>query len=403
MEEMLPARDEQLSLLDLLLMVARRQTLVLRVTGAFVLIAAITSFLLSNIYTATAKVMPPQQNQSSLAMLLGEFGALGNLAGMNVQTPNDLYVSMLKSRTVEDALIARFELQKVYREKYLSDTRDRLEEVSDISTGPDGIITIKVDDEDPERAAKLANAYVEELLNLNQNLALSGASQRRQFFEKQLFKAKEDLAKAEVELRNTQEKTGLVDIDNQAKAIIEAFAIVRGQIAAKEVELQSMKAFATERNPDYIRTRNELAALRGQLAQLESRQRGGKGDLQVATAQLPAVGLEYVNRLRDVKYYETIFEAVAKQYELARLDEANNVPVVQVMDQAVRPDKKSKPKRLLMIMVAGMAGLLLSIAWIMTAEFLGQVSAQTENTGKIAALKHQLGLLRTQFRFRRVR
>jgi tyrosine-protein kinase Etk/Wzc len=395
--------SEHLSILDLLLMVARRQTLVVRVTAASVIVTAIASFLLPNIYTATAKVVPPQQNQSTVAMLLGEFGALGNLAGVNLQNPNDLYVAMLRSRTVEDAIVSRFELQKVYSEKYFSEARLRLEDVTDVSTGVDGVITINVDDEEPQRAAKMANAYVEELIKVNQGLAISGASQRRQFFEKQLFKAKEDLAGAEAKLRATQESTGLIDIDSQAKAIIEAFAVVKGQIATKEVELQSMSGFATERNPDYIRTRNELAALRGQLASLERRQKGGQGDLQIATAHLPAVGLEYVNRMRDVKYYETIYGAVAKQYELARLDEANNTPVVQVLDQAVTPDKKSKPKRLLLIIVAAMVGFSLSVAWIVVSEFLGQMTSQPDNAGKVTALKHQLGLLRTQFRFRRVR
>src|SRR6266581_8087932 len=185
--------DDEISLLDLLIVLAKHKRIVFGVPFAVAVVAAIISLLLPNIYTGTTRILPPQQSASAAAALLNQLGgALGGLAGaaggtLGIRNPNDLYVGMLKSRTVADNLIVRFELAKVYDEDYLSETRKRLAKETTITSGRDGIIAIEVDDKNPKRAADLANAYVDELMRLTKVLAVTEASQRRLFFERQLL------------------------------------------------------------------------------------------------------------------------------------------------------------------------------------------------------------------------
>lgn len=357
---------DEISLIDLLIVLAKHKRMILRVTLAAVLIALIVSFLLPNIYTATATILPPQQNQSSAAMLLGQMGPLATIGGgaLNIKNPNDLYIGMLQSRRVADDIIKRFDLKKVYDKDTWVGTRKKLAKACRIAAGKEGIITIEVDDKDPQRAAAMANAYVDELARLNQSLAVTEASRRRLFFEKQLRQAKDDLANAEVALKNTQEQSGLIQLDEQGKAIIEAVAKLRAQIAAKEVQLSAMRTFATIQNADYIRAQQELTGMKDQLAKLEHSTNSGttnNGNIFVPTGKVPESGMEYVRKVRDVKYYETIFDLLAKQYELAKIDEAKDSSLIQVLDKALTPEKKSKPRRLLIIIGSALAAGFLAV------------------------------------------
>ena len=202
----------------------------------------------------------------------------------------------------------------------------------------DGFLTITTNDKNPQFAADLGNAYIDELSKLTQTLALTEASQRRVFFEKQLATVKEQLANAEVALAQTQEKTGIVLPEAQVGAILGSVTRLKASIAAKEVELGGMKTFASTRNPELRLLEEELRGLRAQLSKLESTQRAAANDSTISTKQIPELGVEYVRRLRDVKYYETMFEMIAKQFELAKVDEAKDPPSVQIIDPA---DRKS--------------------------------------------------------------
>lgn len=321
-------------------------------------VVAVVVMLLPNRYTATARILPPQQqSQAVSAAVMGQLagaGAFGAMAGsgLGLKNPNDIYVGMLKSRTVEDALVRRFELMKVYRDGRRSDAEKDLEKASSISSSKEGFINISVEDEDRRRAAAIANAYVEELRILMQHVAVTEAGQRRLFFEQQVKEAKDNLAAAEDALKKTQEKTGVIQLDGQAKAIIESVVELRAKIRAKEVQIQAMRSFATNQNPDYLVANQELAGLRAQLAQMESQQGEGGGDIAIPTGNVPEAGLEYARRVRDVKYYESVFELLAKQYELAKLDEARQGAVVQVIDAAIEPDRKSSPRRGIIIVLA---------------------------------------------------
>jgi uncharacterized protein involved in exopolysaccharide biosynthesis len=385
-----PAGDEdEISLLDLLIVLAKHKKMIVGVTFSAALIAIVVSLLLPNIYTGTAKVLPPQQSQSTAAMLLGQLGGLAGLAGgsVGIKNPNDLYVGMLKSRTVADSIIVRFDLQKLYGLQTMVETRKEFANNSGITAGRDGLITIEFDDEDPKRAAAIANAYVEELDNLTQALAVTEAAQRRLFFERQLRQAKEELSKAEVALKVTQEQTGLIKLDDQGRAIIEAVAALRGQIAAKEVELRAMRTFTTENNPDYVRVQQQLAGLRGELTKLERAQVSGGGDILLPTGKVPEAGLEYLRKYRDVKYQETIFELLAKQFEAAKIDEAKEAAIIQVVDQAIPPDRKSKPKRALIVTGFALIASILAILWSFVREARERAIKDPLQAARFAALR----------------
>jgi uncharacterized protein involved in exopolysaccharide biosynthesis len=391
------AEEREVSLLDLLVVLAKRKHVILWATIAVALLALVISLLIPSRYTATTTLLPPQQQQSlasSLASQLGGVAVLGALSSkdtsLGVKNPSDLYIGMLKSRNVEDALIQRFGLIDVYNKKRMSDARKRLESRSEIESTKGGLITVSVQDKDQKRSAAIANGYVEELRRLNSTLAVTEAGQRRLFFEEQLRKAKDDLADAEVALKQTEEKTGVIHIETQAKAMISSVASMRAQIAAREVQLRATRSFATDRNPDVVLLKEQIAGLRVQLAELEKRQNdSGVGSTQVPTGQLPESGLEYVRRLRDVKYAETIFELLAKQYESAKLDEAREGAVIQIVDRAVEPDTSSFPPYKLIVLISAIAGLVLSVLWAFCAEAFSiarQDPAQREQMSTLSQL-----------------
>lgn len=311
---------------------------------------------------------------------------------LGLKNPSDLYVGMLQSRTAEDRLIRRFDLLRVYRDRKMSDARKDLEKATSIVLGKEGLVAISVEDKNRGRASEIANAYVDQLRQLTQDLAVTEAGQRRIFFEQQLQVAKNKLADAEQALKQTEQKTGLIQLDAQARAIIESVIKLRASIAAKEVALHAMRLFSTEQNPDLQRSEQQLSAMRAQLGQLE-RQSGGlpdvagdgdsdvhgdvkgnvQGNVQVPAGSVPEAGLEYVRKLRDMKYAETIFELLAKQYEAARLDEAKTAAVIQVLDPAIEPDRRSSPHRTLIVVIATLLGFFGAVGYVLSAEALGRL------------------------------
>ena len=392
-----PEASAEISLLDLLIVLARRRWNLLAGTAAAAALAAIVSFLLPNRFTATTVILPPQQNTSSAVALLGQLGSvnpLASLAGssLGLKNPNDLQVAMLKSRTVEDAMIDRFNLMALYREKRKSDARKAFEKVVDIEDGiKDGLIRISVTDKDPRRAAEMANAYVEEYKKFSATIAVTEASQRRLFFEQQLVQAKEDLANAEEALKQTQQKTGLIQLDGQARAVIESVAQLRGQVAAKEVQIRAMHQFASEQNPDLQLAEQELAGLQSEVARMGAASGRSTGDFLMPKGSVPAAGLDYVRKLRDVKYNETIFELLAKQFEIAKIDEARQGSVVQLVDKAIPPDKKSSPKRLLIVACSTIGGFVLAIFWVLFSEALRLARKDPRQRDQLSALARSFG------------
>ncbi len=259
-------------------------------------------------------------------------------------------------------MVQHFGLMQEYHAKSPSDARKAFEGSATVDEGTkDGMIHISVQARDPRRAADIANGYVDQFRLQSQHLAISEASQRRLFFEQQLEQAKDNLANAEEAMKQTEQKTGVIQLDSQARALIESAASLRAQVAAKEVQMQGMRTYATGENSQMVQAQQELDSMRAQLAKLGGSEDSASGGLIVPKGQVPEAGLEYIRKLRDVKYYETIFDILARQFEVAKLDEAKQGALIQVVDPAVPPDRKSFPKRGLIVICATVIGFFMGL------------------------------------------
>ncbi len=391
---------DEVSLLDILIVLARHKWLILKFTFGLGLVALVISLLLPKKYTAMTTIWPPQQGSSlssSILSQIGGLGSLGALAGssLGVKNPNEMYVAMFKSRTVEDAMVQRFGLMQEYRQKYPSTARKAFEKHATVESGTkDNLIHISIEDKDPKRASEMANAYVEEYRRLSQHLAIGEAAQRRLFFEQQLEMSKDKLADAEEALKETQQTTGMIQLDSQARALIESAAALRAQITAKEVQLQSMRTYATNENADVVQTQQEVDSLRAQLTKL-----GGNADdssgMILPKGKVPQAGLEYIRKLRDVKYNETVFEILARQFELAKLDEAKEGALIQVIDPAIVPDYKSSPKRGLITIGAAVLGMLIGILVAFFREGMERLQQDPEQKERLGVLRKAIWTKKT--------
>lgn len=332
------------------------------------------SFLLPPTFTATARILPPQQQQGTMGLLAPQLGALSGLAGIagvNLKNPADLYVALLTSRTLTDRIIDRFSLLRVYDVALRVDARRELDGLRRVSTGKDGLISIEVSDRDPSRAADIANAHVEELFKLNSDLALTEAQQRRLFFEKELRRAHDDLSSAQLELAKSDVAENL--IKSSPEAIVAELARLRALVTAQELRVSAMRGYLTEQSPELRQAQLELANLRKQLDQA-NRAPGRETHQQT----------EYLNRYRNFKYQETLFELMAKQYEVARLDEAREGNVIQVVDTAIPPEDKSSPKRALIAVLSGLTSWLLLVLFVLLRDWLRTARHDPVASGKLA-------------------
>jgi uncharacterized protein involved in exopolysaccharide biosynthesis len=381
---------------ELMLILSQKKATILKVTLVITVIVAIVMFLVPNTYTATSTILPPEQKQSTLSAMLGQLGSIAGMSesDLGFKNPGDLFIGMLHSRTIQDRLIDKFDLRKVYNVRRYQDARKKLDARSYIVSEKEGLISIGVEDRDPSRAAALATAYVDELHTLNSQLAISEAGQRRVFYEEKVNAERDALALAEVQLKQAQEKTGLLQPDAQARVIIQSVADMRAQVALREVQLEAMRTYATKDNPELHRAEQELAGLRAQLAKMErSTGEGGRDNLELPTHQLPQAQLVYLRSARDLKYHEALYEFLNKQLEAARIDEAKDAVVVQVVDKAVVPERKSGPHRATIIGLTALVVFLLTCAGVLVAESLKRRREQDSQ------LRARLALLRDNLRF----
>ncbi|OPX99801.1 MAG: Tyrosine-protein kinase wzc [Syntrophorhabdus sp. PtaB.Bin006] len=396
-EERAEVQSDEVNILDYLIVLAKHKILIFCVTMAVAVITAIVSLVMTPVYRAETKILPPAQGSGTAAQFLSQFGGVGALAGSSfgIKAPNDLYIGLTKSRTVLDRIIDRFNLMILYKAKNRDDARGMLRGgVLDVEEDDkSGIITITVEDKNPKRAAEMANAFVEELRRLNTGLAVTEASQRRLFFEEQLKAAKISLAQAEAGLKTFQEETGAFNIESQAKAIIEGIGALRAQIAAKEVELKVMKTYSTPQNPDVQRVEQTLNGLKAELGKLESR--GGKGhDPLMPTGRMAQIGTDYARQLRDVKFNEVLYGLLLQQYEAAKLDEAKDATIIQVVDKAVPPEIRTKPKRTLMVVFSAIVAFFVSVLGAFLVEYYERSNSNPEDRERIDALKKHLAFRR---------
>jgi tyrosine-protein kinase Etk/Wzc len=388
------AERKGVDLFDFLLVLSEARRTIAICVLVFVALGVAFSLLIKPTFSATSLILPPQQGQS-LATMMGQLSALasltggGGIGGSQLKTPIDMYVGMLESRTIADHLISRFHLQDLYKTRKMEDTRRVLKSNTRFLAGKDGLIHIIFDDQDPNRASEMANAYVDELYAMNSHLATTEAAQRRVFFDQELADEKAELAIAENDLKQTAEKTGIIQLGGQAESIIRSLAVLRAEIASREVQINSMRMFATDQNPVAIRAQEEINSLHNQLAKLEKDPRNPEltSPFGIPAGRLPAVALEYARKLREVKYHETLFELLAKQYEAARIDEAKAAPIIQVVDRAVPPDQKSGPHRTFIVLGCGFIGFCIGYLLAAITRAFRRAAEVPEYAIKIARLR----------------
>lgn len=346
-----------INLIDLLSTLAKSWRLLLVVPLIVGLCALGVSYLIPPTYTAVTKFLPPQQQQSAAASMLQSLGALGGLAGAasGLKNPGDQYVAFLKSRRLQGVLNERFKLQARYEAEFNDDVFDKLSERVRIGTGKDGLISVEVDDKEPAFAAQLANAYVEELGQLLERLAVTEAQQRRQFFEKQLLQTKTKLTQAEQTLKATG-VTASVLKTNPAAAVA-SLAQLQAQITAQEIKVASMRGYLTEYAPAFKQAQAELVALHA----AESR-------AAASSQQVEGGGADYIARYRDMKYHEALFELFARQFELAKVDESREGALIQVLDIATAPNRKSKPKKMMIALIGTLGAGFFALIFVFVRE-----------------------------------
>ena len=305
------------------------------------------TYLIRPTFTAITTFLPPQQQQSAAAAMLTSLGPLAGFAGAAgaIRTPADQYVALMQSVTVSDRLIEQFKLLQEYDVDYLVDARKELASNVRVNVGKkDGLITVEVDDKNPQRAADMANSYVDELRRMTDRIAITEAQQRRLFFERQLVQTRDKLTAAQLALEASGFSQGALRAEPKAAA--EGYARLRAEVTAAEVRLHTMRGSLADDTPEVRQQQAALAALRGQLARLEQ-----------ATEVRGAP--DYVGKYREFKYQETLFELFSRQYELARVDESREGALIQVVDAALAPEKKSAPKRALIAVATTSASFLI--------------------------------------------
>jgi tyrosine-protein kinase Etk/Wzc len=390
-----PKGEDEIDLIDMCITLLQAKTRIALWTVAFFIVGVITSFVLKPVFTAETVILPPQQQSSAASILSGQLGALGSLSGV-IKTPADTIMGLVESRTIADMLITQFKLQTVYHQKLLGDVRKQLTANTKVESSKDGLIHILVKDSDATRAAAIANAYVNRLHDINAGLAIGEAAQRRLFYDQQLSQENTALAAAEEALKETQEKTGVIQLSGQAQLTLSGIASLQAEIASREVQLSGTRTFATDQNPDVARQQQEIASLKNELASRENvQQHTIAGDVQVPSGRVPAVSLEYLRKQRDVRYHEALFELLLKQREAASLDEAKSAPLIQVVDTAIVPERKSGPSRKLIALGFALFGFLLSVLGVFFRSVLDGLLQDPTQAPRLHRLKDALKLGRS--------
>ena len=368
---------ESPGLLDYLRVLIKHKKMILLMTFVAGAASILYSVTLPNIYSAKAMILPSEDDKGMMGAMLTQMGGLAGVAGgLGGPTKTDLYVTMLKSETVKDPIIDRFHLMQVYKAKFRVDAYQVLEKNAVVAAGKkDGVLSITVDDEDPKRAAAIANGYVEELGKVAAGLSMSGAGKNRAFLEERLANANADLQRAEEAMKLFQNRNKAVSVTDQAKASIEGVAQLRGQLAAKEVHLGTLQRQFTDSSQEVKAAKTAIANLKVQIAKLE----GSSGNSAIPSlGSLPQMGQEYGRLLREFKIQETLVELLTKQYEMVKLNEAKDVAPFLVLQKAKVPEKKSKPQRSKIVKTAVMASLLGSALLALVLEKVMQLKRERQ-------------------------
>lgn len=384
----------EVTLIQALAQLLAHRRLIGLVTGAATLLGLFYCLMLPPLYSATTRIMTPQQTQSSAAMLMTELAnsGAGSLAaaassGLGLKNPNDVYIGLLGSRSVGDALIRQFGLQDEYKTADMTATRKALTASTQMTSEKSGFLSITVIDKDRQRAAQIANAYTSQLRALTKSLAITEASQRRLFYEERLKEAKDSLISVELSFQQVQQNKGLVQLDAQAKTMIESLAELRAHVAAKQVEVEGLRSYSTEKNPDLQLAESQLNTLQAEQARME--QNGhGRGIAGLGFENVPSAGLEYLRAQHELQYRQALYDMLLKQLDAAKLDEAKEAAVIQVVDPAIAPDRKSSPKRLMIVLTFMIAGFVASCVYVRIVWWKGMLESAPDIVNALRDLKN---------------
>ena len=379
-----------LSQLETFTVLLQRRWAVVKVTGIFILIGILLCLVLPTRYTSTAQLMPPQKIDSLSDMLTAQLGisSLTAAGSSFLKDPNGIYVGILQSRPIEDAIIKKFDLMHLYRSRNMRDCRKELEDRTDIESEKSTLVSISVKDRDPQRAADLVNAYIAEFRALTTSVTLQETARRRLFYEEQLNKQKDALALAEANLNQVQKNKGMIH-PLQAEVIMGGLAMLRAQIAAQEVQVQGLRSFSTEHNADLQLAEKELAAMQGEAAKMA--EHGSSSDFSdIGLKDVPDVGLSFLRAAREVEYQQAVYTLLLKQYEAARLDESNEAYVIQVIEPAIPMDHISSPKYALILAISTILGFLFGVLWVIFAKRYEDALSDPVAAEKFATLRIQL-------------
>ena len=348
--------------------------------GLFV--ATLIAFLIPSEYESTARLMPPDpQSGGGMALMAmlsggqsGGSSGLGTLATdlLGAKTTGAMFIAVMHSRTAEDGIIQRFDLKKVYWTRLEESARKRLERNTEITEErKSGVITLVVTDHDAKRAAAMAGAYIEQLDTLTAKLNTSAAHRERVFLEERLDNIKVDLESAEKDFSRFASKNATFDISAQGKAMLEGAASLTGQLIAAESQLEGLRQIYSDNNIRVRSTQARIAELRNQLQKMGGTSvgnppsdQGGTDNAYPTLRQLPILGVPYADKFRQLKVDEAVYETLTKQFELAKVQEAKEIPSVKVLDQPDVPERKSFPPRTLIIIAGTACSVLLGAAWL---------------------------------------
>lgn len=380
----------EINLLDYVIVLAKRKNLIIIITLSATILSAGYSLILPEMYKTGVTIIGPE-GMSARSGLIGELTGLVGLSGGSGNNLNNpmIITAIIQSRVVYDQIIDKFGLMELYGTSNREDTQDILEGSVDVQAKlTNNTLTISVSDEDPQRAADMANAFVVFSNARLQELSNIRNAQKRVFFEKELVKIKEALIASEESMKEFQEKTGMIKVEDQAKAVFKGIADLRAEIAAKEVALMAMKSYSTPNNPELQILQAELKALREEIKKLESKEKT-EPDTLLTISNLPSVGTDYIRKLRELRFNEKLFEIMAQQYEMAKMTEANPT-ILQVLNEAYVPLNRYSPKRKKMVLSAAVTAFTMSIFIVFLIEYISKLQASEQQIEKINRLKKHL-------------
>ncbi len=394
--------EQEIDLLTLWRTLVKRKRFLFTMIGTVFIASIIISFSLPKIYRATTSLLQPEESSSAAKLIASQIpSGLVGLAGgaLDMKSQTMRWMGILNSRTIFDGIIAQFDLKMVSDKKTLEGTRLWLENKVHFQKSREGILSISVEDQNPERAAAMANAFVEALDKINREIVMTTGGRTRTFIEGRLKEAKTALEQSEEALKVFQEKNGAVKLDAQSEAMIDAMGAIQGKLLSKEVGLKTLLSYATPQNPQVTLLKTEITELKRALLTLEKgndKTGNTSNGLFIPTNRLPDLGLQYLRLLRDVKIDETLYGLLTEQYEIARIQEAKDSSTVQVLDLAIVPEKPVKPKKQLIVISATMLAGFLGFFGVFFLEYLetAKINAQTKEQLE----KAKIDLIRKKWR-----